>query len=116
MTTITIDISKQFEMEVAEGLKYILNHTDGLWPRMISTYATQGAQIEVKNFEETMAWFKASNFLDCRISAYPIYTNNIAPTVLHVDIDKEHFRTAEEFESAVTRTYDNFYKVLDRHN
>jgi hypothetical protein len=123
MTTITIDAltaitSKQFEMEVREGLTFILNHLDGLWPRMISTYATKGAQKEVKNFTEAMAWFKAANFLDCRISAYPRYTNDyinrtgIAPTVLLVDIDREHFRIAEEFESVVTRTYSNFYDVL----
>ena|SRR5215467_12544885 len=119
MTTTTIEVtSKQFEMEVKEGLVYILNHLDGLWPRMISTYATRGAQICVKNFAEAMARFKAANFLDCRISAYPNYTRDyisstgIAPTVLLVDIDKEHFKTDEEFESAATRTYSNFYNIL----
>src|SRR5215469_13420614 len=100
MTTTTIDAltaitSKQFEMEVKEGLVYILNHTDGLWPRMISTYSTRGAQRLVRNFTEAMSWFKASSFLDCRISAYPVYTNDyinrtgIAPTTLLVDIDRE---------------------------
>jgi hypothetical protein len=118
-TTIVISItSKQFEMEVKEGLVYILNHTDGLWPRMVSTYTTRGAQRLVKNFAEAMAWFKAANFLDCRISAYPNYTKDyinrtgIAPTVLLVDIDKEHFKTIEEFESASARTYSNFYNIL----
>ena len=106
MTLETI-LSKQFEMEVREGLTFILTHLDDLSPRMISTYATKGAQKRVENFEEAIVWFKASNFRDCRISAYHKYTNDyinragIAPTVLLVDIDKEHFKTAEEFESGV---------------
>ncbi|MGA9151625.1 MAG: hypothetical protein WBZ36_13690 [Candidatus Nitrosopolaris sp.] len=43
-TTAAAITSKQFEMEVKEGLVFILNHLDGLWPRMISTYATKGGQ------------------------------------------------------------------------
>jgi hypothetical protein len=98
--TATTDIStaitsKQFEMEVKEGLIYILNHLDDLWPRTVSTYATGGGQKLINNFAEAMAWFKAANFLDCRISAYPKYTDyyvsetGIAPSLLLVDIDKE---------------------------
>ncbi|MGA9153702.1 MAG: hypothetical protein WBZ36_24230 [Candidatus Nitrosopolaris sp.] len=122
MTTITDTLtpitSKQFEMEVKEGLIYILNHLDNLWPRMVSTHATGGAQRLVNNFAEAMAFFKAASFLDCRISAYPKYTDyyvsktGIAPTVLMVDIDKEHFGTPEEFELATTKTYSNFHNVL----
>ena len=104
-------------MEVKEGLIFILNHLDNLWPRMVSTYATGGRQRLVNNFAEAFAWFKASNFLDCRISAYPKYTDyyvsktGIAPSVLLVDIDKEHF-IPEEFELTATRTCSNFHNVL----
>lgn len=118
--TITVPTitSKQFEAEVREGLIYILNHLDGLWPRMISTYATGGGQRLVYSFEEVMARFKAANFLDCRISAYPKYTDfyinrtGIAPTVLLVDIDREHFDTTELFELAAAKTYTNFHSIL----
>jgi hypothetical protein len=116
-TTATPIISKQFEMEVKEGLIFILNHLGGLYPRTISTYATGGRQRLVNNFAEAMAFFKAANFLDCRISAYPKYTDyyvnktGIAPSVLLVDIDKEHF-IPEEFELTATRTYSNFHNVL----
>jgi hypothetical protein len=105
--------SKQFEIEVKEGLIFILNHLDDLWPRTVS--ATKGGQRLVNNFAEAMAWFKAANFLDCRISAYPKYTDyyvsktGIAPSVLLVDIDEEHFKTSEEFELTATRTYSNFH-------
>ncbi len=117
-TTAAAITSKLFEMEVKEGLTFILNHLDDLWPRMISTYATGGGQRLVNNFEQAMAWFKAANFLDCRISAYPKYTDyyinrtGIAPTVLLVDIDNEYFKTTEEFELAATRTYSNFHHIL----
>jgi hypothetical protein len=116
MATIIDTIPK--EMEVREGLIFILYHLDDLWPRMVSTYATGGGQRLVNNFEEVMAFFKAANFMDCRISAYPKYTNDyinrtgIAPTVLMVDIDREHFTTTEEFELVTAKTYTNFEKIL----
>ena len=97
---------------------FILSHLEDLWPRTVSTYATKGGQRPVKDFAEAMAWFKDSNFLDCKISAYPKYTKDyidrtgIAPSVLLVDIDKEHFNPSEEFELAVVRTYTNFYNML----
>ncbi|MGA9151334.1 MAG: hypothetical protein WBZ36_12215 [Candidatus Nitrosopolaris sp.] len=116
MTTIIDTIPK--EMEVRDSLIFILNHTDNLWPRTISTLDTRGAQILVNSLEEVMKWFKASNFIDCRINAYAKYTDyyinrtGIAPTVLLVDIDREHFKTIEDFELAVTNTYNNFYTRL----
>src|ERR687886_2238921 len=41
-----------------------------IWPRTISTKATEGKQILVYNKEEALARFKQSNYLDCRINAY----------------------------------------------
>jgi hypothetical protein len=112
--TLTPIISKQFEMEVKEGLAFILNHLDDLWPRMISTYATRGGQRLVNNMYHAFA----SNFLDCRISAYPKYTDyyinrtGIAPSVLLVDVDRAHFETAELFDITTTRSYSNFHTIL----
>lgn len=58
-----------------QGLDFILSHfQESLWPRAISTHLTEGRQILVFNKEEAVARFKQSNFLDCRISAYPSYT------------------------------------------
>lgn len=111
-------ITSKLEMELQEGLEFILNHLDNLWPRTASTYVTKGGQRLVNNSAEAMAFFKASFFLDCRISGYPKYTDyyvsntSIAPSVLLVDIDKEHFKTSEEFELTAARTYSNFQKIL----
>jgi hypothetical protein len=63
-----------------------------------------------------LAWYKAANFLDCRIRAYHSNDDtyaNIAPSVLLVDIDKECFDTVEEFEQAVEKTRVNFRSFLD---
>jgi hypothetical protein len=110
------------EKKVEDGLRFILNHFDDsepMWPRMVSTYVTRGAQKLVSSFEEAMAWYKAANFLDCRMSAYPKYTDiyinstGIAPSLLLVDIDREHFETTEQFELCAIKTIKNFKELLD---
>lgn len=45
--------------------------------------------------------------------SYSINKTGIAPTVLLVDVDKEHFKTTEEFEQCVTKTYSNFHNILE---
>jgi hypothetical protein len=120
---IAAPIPKSRLRNVEEGLRLIINHFDPnepLWPRTISTRATGGKQIVVNSFEEAMKWFKAANFLDCRISAYPIYNDEyvertgiaFVPTLLLCDLDKEHFVTDEEFEAAAAKTCQNFKEIL----
>ena len=56
------------------------------------------------------------SLIDCRISAYPKYTDfyvnmtGIAPSLLHVDIDRLQFETIVDLASANTRA--NFKKIL----
>ena len=90
-------------------LDYILSHfkTDDkeeegqprLWPRTISTKATQGRQVIVNSQQEALAYFKAANYFDCRISAYPYWRpsivssfagikNPIAPDLIMIDLDR----------------------------
>jgi hypothetical protein len=106
-----------------EGVDFILSHLDfdePIWPRMISTWKIGGEhpQILVNSKQEALACYKAANVLDCRISAYPKYTDyyinrtGIAPSLLLVDIDKSHFKTHELFELASTQTLFNFRKIL----
>src|SRR5215213_4995752 len=57
---------------IEEGLDFILSHFQGeqrLWPRKISTYATEGKQIKVRSREEALARFQQANLIDCRINA-----------------------------------------------
>jgi len=121
-TSIT-SIPKSRLQRVEEGLRSIISHFDPnepLWPRTISTHATGGKQIVVNSMEEVLVWFQEADFLDCRISAYPIYTDEyirrtgimFVPTILLCDLDREHFGTDEEFEATVTKTINNFEKIL----
>ena len=130
-TTPTIDTSiPSIEriQKVEEGLKFITSHFDpkeplcSSCPRTVSTHATGGKQVEVKSFEEAMSWFKAAKFLDCRISAYPVGTSDyiasidsivfISSLLVLCDLDKEHFRTAEEFEATAKKILLNFRNIL----
>ncbi|MFY9797943.1 MAG: hypothetical protein WAK17_11205 [Candidatus Nitrosopolaris sp.] len=56
---------------IESWLDFILLHfEEPILPRSVATYATEGKQILVNNWEEALARFKQSNLLDCRISAY----------------------------------------------
>jgi hypothetical protein len=60
---------------ILDGLEFILNHfEEPIWPRTISTHSTEGRQILAYNKEEAIARYKQASLLDCRINAYPDYT------------------------------------------
>jgi hypothetical protein len=67
-------IEMEIEVEVKEGLDYLLSHFSGpsedIFPRTIATNITEGRQVLVSNRQEALIWFGAANWLDCRISAY----------------------------------------------
>jgi hypothetical protein len=98
------------EKNVTEGLDFILNHLrKPVWPKTISTKTTEGRQIPVHSKQEALAWYKASNFLDCRISAYPYYGKHVVdPTYmidfLMIDSDLSNFRSGQAFERARNKT------------
>jgi len=51
-----------------------------------------GYQKEVFNIQEVLEYFRASNYEDCRINAYPSFTkyydiNRTPPTFLMLDVD-----------------------------
>jgi Primase X len=82
--------------EVQDGLDFILNHfQEPLFPRKIMTKQL-GYQVEVFNKEETLEHFKSSNYEDCRINAYPSFTeyhaiNRTPISFLMVDLDLKDF-------------------------
>jgi hypothetical protein len=60
---------------IQSGLGYLLGHiAPPIWPRTISTYATQGAQVLVYSQDQALTRFRQANLLDCRINAYPSHT------------------------------------------
>lgn len=106
-----------------DGLEYILCHFGGqrLWPRKISTKATEGRQILVNNEMEALTRFTRANFLDCRISAYPppselstfVGVNlDTAPRIVMIDLDLETFKTQRAFEMALSGALKKISKIL----
>jgi hypothetical protein len=84
--------------KVEDGLDFILKHfQDPIFPRKIMTKRL-GYQVEVFNKQEALEHFKTSNYEDCRINAYPSFTeyhgiNRTPISFLMVDIDWKDFET-----------------------
>jgi hypothetical protein len=78
---------------------------------------TGGRQVLVFSREEALSRFRESNFLDCRINAYPDYTgvsginrqapNRQAPYFIFIDLDRSGFKTSEAHRLALSMTLKN---------
>jgi hypothetical protein len=115
-------------MNPKEGLDYILSHfQEPIFPRSISTRATEGRQLVANNVKEALARFTQDNFLDSRISAYsPNVTINplameqfqgLSSTtpenlVVIIDLDKSTFRSERALSLALKRTLRNIDSTL----
>jgi hypothetical protein len=67
-----------------------------------------GHQKEVFNVQEALEYFRASNYEDCRINAYPSFTkydgiNRTAPSFLMIYIDVKDFVSKDKLERAMNR-------------
>jgi len=86
---------------VKEGLDFILTHFKEGFPRTISTKTTEGRQVVVYNKNEAFAMFKAANYLDCKINAYPKYVewkgmNRQPPNFIFIDLDQGRFKLIDK--------------------
>jgi hypothetical protein len=106
----TSNSNKELEKHVSEGLDFILYHLqEPLWPRTISTRTTERRQIPVYGKQEALAWYKAANFLDCRISAYPCdhggkISDRQTIDLVMLDFDLFDFRSRVELDRALHKT------------
>ena len=67
-----------------------------------------GFQKEAFNIQQVLEYFRASNYEDCRINAYPSYTkygsiNRTPPTFLMIDIDLKDFSSKDKLDRAMNR-------------
>lgn len=91
---------------ITQGLTLILTHLEGLWPKTASTYLPNNAHIRVNSAEEAIRRYVQAKLLDCKISAYPNYTEEfrkgahdcksfggrgITPSLLFIDLDLGSF-------------------------
>ena len=73
-----------------ENIQFILRHFgEPLFPRTISTIRSKNTQIEVNNIGQLYDEFERSNFIDCRINAFPIIEKPV-PNLLFIDLDHIH--------------------------
>ena len=76
-----------------------------------------GRQKEVFNEEEALEYFKASNYEDCRINAYPAFTdfqgiNFTAPSFVMIDLDLKYIKSKEKLDKVLYRTLNKINKVF----
>lgn len=99
-------------------IKIILEHfEEPIFPRTISTYATRGKQIEVKSIDEILARFEQANFVDCRINAFPNFSNynginRQSPNFVMCDLDLMKFRTEKLLLKTLYKTNENIAKDI----
>ncbi|HJT49030.1 MAG TPA: hypothetical protein VJ729_12685 [Nitrososphaeraceae archaeon] len=62
------------------------------WPRTISTKFTEGKQVTVYSKQEALLYYKDSNYLDCRISAYNTIAEQQTIDLLMIDLDLSNFK------------------------
>ena len=92
------DDNSYYNNIVEDGFDFILSHLQEpslLFPRKIMT-KDLGYQVEVFDKQKALDYFKSSRYEDCRINAYPPFTNyhgiNMTPiSFLIVDLDLKDF-------------------------
>jgi hypothetical protein len=79
-----------------------------------------GYQKEVFNLQEVLEYFKASNYEDCRINAYPSFTkydgiNRTPSSFLMIDIDLKDFASKDKLDRAMNRVLKKIETVMRGH-
>ncbi|MGI9011908.1 MAG: hypothetical protein ACR2F1_12070 [Nitrososphaeraceae archaeon] len=108
------------------GLDFILNHFDpngrvSLFPRTIMTKKLEYQkryQKGVYSREEALEYFEESDFIDCRINAFPYYTEykgvqRYPPNIIFIDLDKNDFKSFTALKLALSKTLRNIKEKLN---
>ena len=108
------------DKNIESGLDIILSHFEepSLFPRRISTYKSHNRQFSVSDKQEIINSFSDSNFIDCRINAFPPFTNYkevqiCPPNLLFIDLDKNDFKSITVLKSALVNTLKNIIEKLN---
>ena len=122
MTTTTTTTAAGISTDVQNGIKFILSHLPPPhFPRTIMTYRLS-RQIFVHSIDEAIRYYKESEFLDCRINAYPpppltlctkYLGGGLSPNLLMIDIDKSQFTTERAYKFAVSKILKNVEAELN---
>lgn len=92
-------------MNIEYGLDYLLNHFESQFPRTISTLQTENKQVQVYSKNEALEYFRKSNSIDCKISAFGFHEIEYEiPNLIFVDLDDK---------SALNETLALFHKEIN---
>ena len=103
---------------LSDGLDFILSHfEEPIFPRTISTSKTQNRQVEVFSRENAFNLYQYSGFVDCKINAYPSYTeykgiNRQPPSFVFIDLDRSTFKSEQAHKFALKKTLRNIKENL----
>ena len=107
--------------DISLNLEFILRHfTEPIFPRTISTFKSQGKQFEVFSKEEMIKAYQESDLLDCRVNAYPSYTEykgiqRYPPNFIFADLDRSTFGNVGVLESALQTTLSTIRTKINGH-
>ncbi len=117
------DFCHNIHHKVENSLDFILNHfQEPIFPRKIMT-KDLGFQIEVFNKQEALEYSKSSRYEDCRINAYPPFTEyqgiyRTSISFLIVDIDLKDFGRGDSkkeklLEKALKKAFGKIKETID---
>lgn len=96
-----------------QNIQFILNHfPDPVFPRTISTQKTQGKQIIINDIHQIYNKFRESDFVDCRINAFPAI-NKVVPNFIFIDLDDDPHHNKQSLDEILKLTLENIKKRLD---
>ena len=109
----TIVENQERETQVKEDIDFLFSHFEGrqrLFPRKMSTLASQGNQFNVYNKEQIIDACSKSNFVDCRVNAYPSFTDykgiqKYPPNFIFADLDLSLIRTEGDLKMPCPKLY-----------
>lgn len=112
-----IDTNKNKEIEI--GLNLILSHFEEptIFPRTIMTKKL-GYQEIVYSKESALEHFIESDFIDCRINAFPLLKENVTwnPELLFIDLDLSSFKIKKSLKIALNNTLKSIKEKLANNN
>src|SRR6476620_6800016 len=98
-------------------IDFILSHfVEPIFPRKMMTAKSNG-QFSVSSKEELFEKCKQANFIDCRINAYPDYTEykgivRYPPNFVFIDLDLSTFSKYKDPQKALDRSLKNTLKKI----
>jgi hypothetical protein len=103
--------------KVKEGIDFILSHFDErqqLFPRKISTAFSNGRQFTVYSREQILEECFKSNFINCRINAYPVLGKNQhqSPNIIFIDLYLSKDLPYQQALKKLERTKDKSIKLI----